>query len=465
MSMAGATLCSQLAAIAGSANIISDPSQLTPYEIDGKAPVAAVRPASSEEVVEVVKFALSENLAVVASGARTKLGMGMPPRRYDLAVDVARLARVTAYDPQDLTLGVESGISLREITNLLAGHRQFLPLAVPFADRATVGGTVATGVDGPLRQFYGTARDYVLGMEFVTGAGVLAKSGGRVVKNVSGYDIHKVMIGALGTLGIMTKVNFRTFPLPESMRALVAEFKIANDAIELRHHLARSPFTPLALEILSPRAAEMLSRGIAAGAGPAASRQMHLASPDWNVVTVIAGNEKVLERFDRDFGQMAEQSGATGVCSLGEDETRSLFGRMKEFVPGVLAASGAATIMKISVLVGRMKEMFASAIQAAEASSLEWSASARGLGVIYLALLANDRTEETRRRVVQATERVFAECSRLDGNATIPWCAAEWKNALRVWGPERADLDQMRRLKKVFDPNDVFSPGRFVGGI
>ena len=163
---------------------------------------------------KIVKFALSEKLAVVASGARTKLGMGMPPRQYDLAVDMTRLARVTAYDPQDLTLGVESGISLREITNLLAEHRQFLPLAVPFADRATVGGTVAPGVDGPLRQFYGTARDYVLGMEFVTGEGVLAKSGGRVVKNVSGYDIHKVMIGALGTLGNHHESKLPHFPAP-----------------------------------------------------------------------------------------------------------------------------------------------------------------------------------------------------------------------------------------------------------
>jgi glycolate oxidase FAD binding subunit len=453
MSTAGATFCSQLSGIAGSANVASDPADLAPYQIDGKAPGAVVRPGLCEEVAEIVKFALAEKLAIVACGARTKLDMGMPPRRYDLAIDTSRLARVTAYDPQDLTLGVEAGISLREIADLLASHRQFLPLSVPFAERATVGGTVASGVDGPLRQFYGTARDYVLGMEFVTGAGVLAKSGGRVVKNVSGYDIHKVMIGALGTLGIITKVNFRTFPFPESMRAFVAKFKDPNDAIDLRHLLARSPFTPLMLEILSPRAAHIFT----ARQNPAPS--------NWNVITVLAGNQKMLERFDRDFGQMAEQSGAIGVHSLSEAETPPLCAQLREFVPNVLASSSAATIVKIGVLVGHLKEMLASAIQAAEANSLEWTVSARSLGLIYFALLPKDRGDESRTRAVQATERIFAECSRLNGNATVPWSPVEWKNALKIWGPARADFDQMRKLKAVFDPHNIFSPGRFVGGL
>ena len=464
MSSAGATFCSQLSGIAGSANVLSDPSELTPYEINGKAPAVAVRPGSCEEVTEIVKFALTENLTIVPSGARTKLAMGMPPRQYDLAIDTARLARVTAYDPNDLTLGVESGVLLREVTNLLAEHRQFLPLAVPFAEQATVGGTVASGVDGPLRQFYGTARDYVLGMEFVTGAGIRAQSGGRVVKNVAGYDIHKVMIGAFGTLGIVTKVNFRTFPLPESMLGFAADFKNAGDAIELRNLLARSPFTPLMLEIFSPRAARMVSNAMASAVRSGMPPPL-VALANWTVVTVVAGNEKVLERFGREFGRMAEESGTSGAHCLGEEETRSLFVQMREFAPDVLAASGAATIMKISVLPGRMKELFASGIQGAEVNSLEWTAAARGLGVIYFAFLPGDRTEENCRRVVRATEQIFVECSRLHGNATIPWCPVEWKSALRVWGPERADLDQMRKLKKVFDPNNVFSPGRFVGGL
>lgn len=463
MSITGATFCSQLSSIAGAANVISDRSELSLYEIDGKAPSAAVRPGSCEEVAEIVKLALAEKLTIVPSSARTKLAMGMPPRQYDVAIDMSRLARVTAYDPNDLTLGVEAGISLREIESLLAEHRQFLPLAVPFAEKASVGGTIASGIDGPLRQFYGTARDYALGMEFVTGEGVLTKSGGRVVKNVSGYDIHKVMIGALGTLGIVTNVNFRTFPLPEATRAFVAEFNGVDDALDLRHRVSQSPFTPLILEIVSPRAAGMLSKPTIAGEP---RTQPQLPEPgNWSVIIGLAGNEKVLERFGREFGGMAEKCGTLGVHSLEDNDARGLFVRLREFAPAILELSGAATVMKLGVLPGRMKELFASAIQAAEANSLEWMAAARGLGVIYFALLQHGRTGETRESVVRATERIFVACAHLNANATIPWCPAEWKTSLKVWGPERADLDQMRKLKKVFDPNNVFSPGRFVGGL
>src|SRR5271163_2456785 len=220
MSTGSRTVASRLPDLVGAAHVLQDPAQLAFYEVDGLTPGAAVRPGSREEIVAVVKFAAAENLAVIPSGARTKLGIGLPPRRYDIALDMTRLDQVVAYDPGDLTLSVEAGIPLRTLGGILAEHRQFLPLGVPYQSQTTIGGTIASGVDSPLRQLYGTARDCLLGMEFVTGQGVAVKSGGRVVKNVTGYDIHKLMIGALGTLGVITRVNFKTFPMPAASRAL-----------------------------------------------------------------------------------------------------------------------------------------------------------------------------------------------------------------------------------------------------
>ena len=138
---------------------------------------------------------------------------------------MTRLNRVLAYDPGDLTLSIEAGVPLCDVQRTLAEHGQFLPLEVPFMNRTTVGGTIASGVDSPLRQFYGTARDYILGLEFVTGEGIAAKSGGRVVKNVTGYDIHKLLAGSLGTLGVITRINLRTFPRPSNTRGFVASFE------------------------------------------------------------------------------------------------------------------------------------------------------------------------------------------------------------------------------------------------
>lgn len=465
MTVARASVSSRLAAIAGSSHVSADPTQLASYAIDGKIPAAVARPGSAEEAAEIVKFAAAEHLAIVPAGARTNLSMGMPPRQYDLALDMSRLASVVAYDPGDLTLGVEAGIPLRALAGVLAKHGQFLPLEPPFAERATAGGTIASGVDSPLRQFYGAARDYVLGMEFITGDGALVKSGGRVVKNVAGYDLHKLMIGALGTLGVITKINFRTFPLPASSRMFAAAFDGGGSALGMRDRVAQSPLTPMTLEIASPGAAALL-------AGEGASRKEAnpapaglLSASRWTLAASFAGNESVLARYERELRRMAEESGAVDASLLDADQTSHTLSRVREFIPIALESSLATTIIKIGVPPARMAEILDAAARTAEANSLPWAALARGVGVIYFALLPGERGEEARISATRTASELLAECSALGGHATIPWCPGEWKSALAVWGRERGDFEIMRKLKKVFDPRGVLSPGRFVGGI
>lgn len=453
MSTASGSLAARVAEIAGAQNVISDPAVLVAYAIGGKVPSAAIRPESAAHIAEIVRFAVAQKLAIVSCGARTKLDMGAPPPQYDLALDLTRLDRVVAYDPGDMTLSVEPGIPLHRIESALAEHRQFLPLVVPFMDRATAGGTIASGVDSPLRQFYGTARDYVLGIEFVTGDGASAKSGGRVVKNVSGYDLHKLMIGALGTLGMLTRINFRTFPLPAAIRTIMATFDDAARAVELRHAVAGSPLRPLVLEIVSPRAVELLG-----GKGMPSNR-------GWVVIASFAGTTKALERCARDLRQMADQIGATALTISENEPPLSAPDRTSEFAPAGLAASPTATILKLSVLPTNVHAMLDAAAKAADSAQLLWAAVARGVGIIYFAVLPAERNEDGLARVSRATSEIFTRCAALDGNAAIPWCPAEWKGALPIWGPERDDLGPMRALKKVFDPHGVLSPGRFIGGI
>jgi glycolate oxidase FAD binding subunit len=439
--------------IAGAQNVVADPAALDGYAIGGKIPSAAIRAESAEQIAEIVKFAVAEKLALVACGARTKIDVGAAPRQYDLALDLTRLDRMVAYDPGDMTLSVEPGIPLRRIESALAEHRQFLPLVVPFMDRATAGGTIASGVDSPLRQFYGTARDYVLGIEFVAGDGALAKSGGRVVKNVSGYDLHKLMIGALGTLGVMTRINFRTFPLPAATRTIVATFDSVGRAVELRHAIAGSALRPLVLEIVSPRAEKLLG-----GNGLDVNR-------GWSVIASFAGTAKALDRSAGDLRQMAEQKGAAGFAAVDDERPLGVSSGTSEFVPAALASSSGATIFKLSVLPTNISAILDAAAKAADAAELSWAAVARGVGVIYFALLPGERNDGALARVSHASDEILGQCAAFDGNATIPWCPAEWKSALPIWGPERGDLGPMRALKKVFDPHGVFAPGRFMGGI
>ncbi|MFZ3331580.1 MAG: FAD-binding oxidoreductase [Candidatus Acidiferrales bacterium] len=464
MNPAGTSASSRLGDIAGNANVISDPTQLADYAICRKTPRAVVRPGSAAEVAEIVKFAAAEKLAIVACGARTKLEMGFVPSRYDLALDMTRMDRVIAYDPGDLTLSVEAGVRLHSLRQTLAEHRQFLPLAVPYLAQTTIGGLVASGVDAPLRQFYGTARDFLLGMEFVTGEGAAAKSGGRVVKNVTGYDIHKLMIGSLGTLGLITRVNFKTFPLPIRSRGFVARFATAERAFDMRNRVARSLLTPLTTEILSPRVAELFESEVASRYESAPMPGGVISHAGWAATIGYAGTEEVLRRYAEDLQRMAEEAGATGVAVLAEN-LRPAFNRKREFIPIALESSPAASIVKISVLPARMLQALDHAVRAAESNSLAWAAMARGVGVIYFALLPAERDEVTEVRTATATDAIGVACAELGGHSTIPSCPAEWKSKLKVWGLPRADFAQMQKLKRVFDPQGVLSPGRFVGGI
>ena len=462
MSTASRTVSARLPEIVGAQHVLTDPAELNRYAVDGIVPAAVVRPGSSDDVVEIVKYAASEKSALIPCGARTKLGIGSPPLRYDLALDMTRLERIISYDPGDLTLSVEPGVPLRKLAATLAEHRQFLPLSVPYFNQATVGGTIASGVDNPLRQFYGTSRDYILGMEFIIGDGVRSKSGGCVVKNVTGYDLHKLMIGSLGTLGVITRVNFKTFPMPAGTRGFVALFENLDRAIEMRHRIAQSSLTPITFEILSPCVAELFGGAAAERITGSTMPPNAISAKHWALTIGYAGNENVLARYEADLRRMAAESAAVGVSVLGDDVRPAAFARKREFIPIALAGSPATTIVKLGVLPMRMKEALDAAAKAADANGLPWAAMARGLGVIYFVLLPGERDDAAQRKVTAAINQILAAANTLDANATIPWCPAEWKSTLKIWGPERSDIAQMQKVKKIFDPIGIFSPRRFA---
>lgn len=452
---------SRLSEIVGNPNVIADPAQLAAYEIDGQRPSAVARPASSREVAEVVKFAASEKLAIVPTGARTKLGIGMPPRQYDIALEMARLDHVVAYDPGDLTLGVEPGVPLQRLEGVLAGHRQFLPLVVPFMNQGTVGGTIASGVDSSLRQLYGTARDFVLGMEFVTGDGELVKSGGHVVKNVSGYDIHKLMIGALGTLGVITRINFRTFPLPAETRTYVTAFSGVDGACEFRDAIANSHLRPQSVEIIGAAKGNPLPGG--------ESLRELLGDGEWSVVVSVAGNRPVLERYHRDMEALARRADGNLLESFGElseadQETVALY--VREFAATASGENTPVAVFKISTVPGRLAALADGLVSCVEQQNVSWAVMMRGVGIAYFKMMAVDGTAEALGRLKEACLRVFRGCDENGwGRAVLVTCPAEFKKEMNVWGKESGDLPLMRELKKVFDPGNVFAPGRFVGGI
>jgi glycolate oxidase FAD binding subunit len=468
----------RLGEITGREHFITDSPALAGYEVDGTRPAAAVRPGSAEEVAEIVRFAAAEKLALIACGARTKLGIGAPPARYDVAVDLSRLDRVIAYDPGDLTLGVEPGIGVAKLSAVLAEQGQFLPLAVPYTNRATLGGTLASGVDSPLRQCYGTARDFVLGMEFVTGEGASAKSGGRVVKSVAGYDLHKLMLGALGTLGILTRINFKTFPLPAASRGFLAAFGSLAGALELRRRIVSSPLQPLTLDILSPSLAELFARAtpappepqLFARGGAGADETLPLPGPwfptsDWLLAAGFGGSEKVLQRSADDLARYAAEAGAKSTLVLDDEDRPKVWGRLREAIPLLLEASPAATILKLSLPPANLGPVSEAAAAIAARAGLPCAQLLRGCGVFYLALLPAKAGAGVTASLAAACAEAGKAAEQFGGSATIPWCPRELKPSVSLWWPVRGDLALMKKVKAVMDPHNILAPGRFLGGI
>src|SRR5262249_54058090 len=189
--------------------------------IDGLGPMPVSLPESLMEVSALVREISSKDQAIYALGGRTMLDYGLPPTRAGIAIDLTELNQVIDYPARDMTVTVQAGITIAKLQELLATENQRLPIDVPLAEQATLGGAIATNISGPRRYGFGTFRDYVIGISVVNDEGQQVKAGGRVVKNVAGYDLCKLHVGALGTLGIITQVTLKLRPLPEERAVVV----------------------------------------------------------------------------------------------------------------------------------------------------------------------------------------------------------------------------------------------------
>lgn len=454
MSQVAVSLASRLGELVGSGRVVSDGASLSAYEIDGLRPSAALQPSSVAEIAEILRFASAERLAVIPTGGRTHLHIGMPPHQYDLALDLSGMNRVLAFEPHDLTLGVEPGITYAELDRTLREKGQFLPLAPPLAERATLGGIVAAAADTPFRYAHGTAKDFLLGMEFLTGEGIVSKSGGRVVKNVTGYDLHKLFIGSLGTLGVITRLNFRTFPLPPDQKMFVAAFADASGALAFCRAITKSPLQPRILDVLDPGVASLF-------AAPDAG---FLARNSWLAVVEAGGQHALLERHARDLAAMSKETNASEFSALDKNQRDHLFACLCEFSPLALGASSSATIFRVASRPSVLPALLEGMRKLADAHALNCAILIRALGVVYLGLLP-PAGPKIFPELVSCSREMTDFCVTAGAAPVIERCPLEIKKALGIWPPAGAEHEIAERLKHVFDPHGILSPGRFRGGI
>lgn len=465
MPSASTNLAARLEYAVGASQVTADPAVCSQYAAGEVIPSAVAKPTSGEQVAEIVRFAALENLAVIPSGHRTKLEIGMPPSRYDIAVDTTGLRQIAHYDPGDLTLSVDAGASFNDLAAPLYKQKQFLPLSVPFYFESTIGGIIASGVDSVLRHSYGSTRDFLIGAEFVDGTGRLCKSGGRVVKNVSGYDLHKLLIGSLGTLALITRLSFRTFPAAPASRGFVISFRAHEDALAFSNLVERSPVGAASIDFVSPRLMQLfLEAEKNSPEPPAAPLPGRFEADFWHLCVSVEGIPEVCERASREFAKLVASSAAKPdhFLTLNETEGADLWHYLGQSIPVLLEASPSVVIFKISTSPARLALLLQQLSALADQFSLAHAALARACGVLYFALLPHSSDLASLQRLAESASRVFSFCASENASASLPWCPTALKRSVNIWGPPRPDFALMRRLKSAFDPQNIFAPGRLL---
>jgi glycolate oxidase FAD binding subunit len=459
--MLTANLAAKLQSLLGATSVTTPEDLPTPFAVDGVSPAAIVQPASAEEVAEVVRFAAAENLGIVSCGSRSKLELGMPPARYDIALDMTGLCRIAHYDAGDMTLSADAGMPLRQMEQALAEKQQFLPLAVPCFETSTVGGAVASGIDSVLRQQYGTARDFLIGAEFVDGTGRICKSGGRVVKNVTGYDLHKLLIGSLGTLCVITRLNFRTFPLAHVSGGQLVSFAGVEGALAFRRELETGGLQLSNLEVLSPGIAAILTAILRSAKS---GIPQGLEQGAWCVYASYEGNAPVVERISRELEKFARETNAANCEQLSKSTDESLGGMLREAFEWLRFASPAVLLMRLT-LPEFTADVSAALSDILKANSVRGAFLFRARGVVYF--LAQDESEEGAAldRLESVARGIVRMVAEKQGHTTLLHAPLALKSRTDIWAKAEASIALMRRVKQAFDPQGLFAPGRFWGGL
>ncbi|MFZ0797889.1 MAG: FAD-binding oxidoreductase [Terriglobales bacterium] len=393
--------------------------------VDGVLPQMVIEPGNPEEVASALKIATGAGLRVIPRGRATKMDWGNPPRAGEAILSTRRLNRVVEHAWGDMTATVEAGCTFQQLQQTLAAHGQRLALDPLWPDKATIGGILATNDSGPLRVRFGSLRDLIIGVTLALPDGTLAKSGGKVVKNVAGYDLPKLATGSLGTLGIITQAIFRLHPVPRETRTL---------------SFSTSDGGSMNALVLAIQDCNMVPTGVQVRAG-SSSTEIDLHELDLRFEGTSAGCEAQIEQTLRI---------ASGVRRI-ESPEEVWNARSK-----LWSGAEPSVVCKFSLLPADLGN-FLNLIRKA---SLPWRLVAQAVGVGYLRLEGADTSA-----LLNGLQELRKKLEIRGGSLAILRCPLAIKSKMDVWGSAGDALALMKGIKAQFDPTGVLNPGRFIGGI
>lgn len=413
----------ELAAIVGDQYVIETAAKLSPLAIDGVAPGIAVSPANPEEVAAVLRYANERELVVVPAGGMVHQKIGNVPPQVDILLSTERLRTIEHYDPGDLTIGVGAGTTLSDLQALVRDQGQVFPVDLAHSDRVTIGGAMAVAAQGPHKHFFGGLREFCIGVRFVTADGVIAKGGGRVVKNVAGFDMMKLMIGSYGTLAVITSASFKLFPRPVQTKTFICEFATLAEAIECRERIRNSPLSPYCFELLSPSAA---------------------GNSAWSIVLRAGGSDRVLTRY-------ASELGSQVTHTLSGAEEQQLWLKIE------MLGEHSPVALNVSVPPGAVQDVLQATERACANSHLSYSAWGRvAIGSLHVAFDGG-----MAEGYVAAVAAIRKGVPR-DASVVVTRCPSALKHDINVWGASPTDLEAMKKVKHALNPKDTLNRGRFL---
>jgi glycolate oxidase FAD binding subunit len=448
-----------LARIIGQEPIKTKPDVIAQYAVDNATPKAVIFPKNTQQVSEVVTYANRKNLAIVPWGSGSKMAMGNPAKRLDMVVCTSRMNHMTDVDTENLTITLEAGVKFRDIQARLATQENrgcFLPIDAPFTNRATIGGIVASNSSGPRRLLYGLPRDIVLGVRFVAPNGEIVGTGGKTVKNVSGYDISKLMIGSLGTLGILCEMTLRLLPLPERMETLLVSYGSLSDASAFVKRVFETQLLPAAVEVMNSSAFINLKMGSAPDFG----------SGGYVVAVALEAFEEAVKRMRAEMLDMARATAAKGHASIQEDQHRRFWLAVGDLFSRLAGRFSGLITVQLNYPISQWKEIIEFADNTLSTSHIEHAFLARaGSGLCLINFLIDQANTAAMDKGVEAIGTLLGRCRKAGGNLVVQRAPTELKQDLPMWGERPSDFVVMKRISEQLDPAGIMSPGRFVGGL
>jgi len=439
-----AALAGRAAAIAGDRHVMSDPRSLDRYTVDNVRPTAVARPATPEETAALLVAAGEDRSGVLPWGGGAHQHLGGIPTRADLVVDTARLRGITDYTPEDYVVAVRAGTPFQELQAALAEHGQWLPLDPPGVREATIGGLIAANRNGPRRLLWGSIRDQLIGIRVALPTGEVIKAGGKVVKNVAGYDLTKLFIGSLGSAGIITEATFKISPRPGDGLTIRISVPGLAAAADLTRAVMRSFLLPSAIEVANPPACGRLATE--AGLEP--------PRPDeWEILLLVEGLE---ESRNRHIEELRTITGTHGRMEILRGPAHEMLWQTIAEFPSPGTHPG-RIICRAGGPIARWPDLAAAVGALPPACGPIEVLAHAGVGLFYAACAAPDGY-----MVVDALGRGTAETG---GYTVVEVAPTMMKAQLPMWGSPPGAVDLMRRLRETFDPRGVMIPGRLGWGL